>query len=85
VSAIEFAFDSYLKHGCDEHGRFFRPVTAQIVRLCEQWMESQATKSSGAVEAMDELKQRESQGEKFYGMADVAEMAKQAMKDKGIL
>lgn len=74
-----------MKFGCDEHGRFFRPVPAQIVKLCGEWIESQATKSSGAVEEMDELKQREVQGEQFYGMADAVAEFKKVMKEKGIL
>lgn len=86
IPAIEWAFDHYMKHGCDEQGRFFRPATAQIVRLCGEWMERQAGPRSGeAIAMMDELHQRQAAGEEFFGMADLAKEFQALLREKGHL
>lgn len=85
LPAINWAFDDYMRNGADEKGNFWMPAPAQIRRLAGQWLEGQATKGGGAVEEIANLKAREADGEKFYGMSDVAKEFQQVLKDKGIL
>ena len=83
-AAIEWAFKEYIRNPPADGGRKWFPEEYQILALLSRWHEAQRLdaeireKYQGARDA----ERREAAGEKRYGLGDVLQMIREALKGK---